>query len=529
MSSLSLFALVFLLALLPVLSVNPRTQTNVVSPSALAVSRLRSIDHFIVLMLENESFDQLFPDIPNTESIQKWQAGQSTIPYFYQTDATGKVLSSLPAPLCSGVPCGNFTASIPNAPYLASTYWPEGATSSFDVTHRYYQEQWQINGGAMDHYVLWGAQATNTSTGYIYPTSTGWAMQYWDVSHESAHHTSHSPPPPTLSYLLLTFSSPLCVFLTVRYMGALAQNFTVMDHFFHSFFGGSTPGAISLFQGALPTYNASSTGCPASLVTTFATPGNTPTTDGSFLKLDGALDASCRMINDMFAPGFGNSASVFMPTNETTIGDLLTAANISWVWYAQNFGNATAQAPYGLSTAHFAYHHHAPLFYQRFVNSTSPKWGQPDFVAHNQDESNFFNALAAGTGLPSVSYVRPSPDDDMHPAQNNPELAQAHLAAYLNAIFSSTYWQNNKTAVFISFDENGGYFDVSHSAPHFPSQLSHPTCDLPCFTSHPLCVPLFSLLACASLCRRQGWPRHSYSRYSDLPLPRQRRCELVPL
>ena len=38
-----------------------RTQPNVQTPSATAVERLQSIDHFIVLMLENESFDQLFP------------------------------------------------------------------------------------------------------------------------------------------------------------------------------------------------------------------------------------------------------------------------------------------------------------------------------------------------------------------------------------------------------------------------------------------------------------------------------------
>ena len=46
------------------------------------------------------------------------------------------------------------------------------------AVRRYYQEQRQINGGAMDHYVLWGAQSTNAITGAVYPTSTGWALQY---------------------------------------------------------------------------------------------------------------------------------------------------------------------------------------------------------------------------------------------------------------------------------------------------------------------------------------------------------------
>ena len=55
-------------------------------------------------------------------------------------------------------------------------------------------------------------------------------MQYWNVSHQ--------------------------------YFGGLAQNFTVFDRFFHSYFGGSTPGAISVFAGDLPAYNGSTTGCP---------------------------------------------------------------------------------------------------------------------------------------------------------------------------------------------------------------------------------------------------------------------------
>ena len=310
-------------------------------------------------------------------------------------------------------------SALPNSPFLASTYWNESATSSFDVTHRYYQEQWQINGGAMNRYAAWGGSAAANSAGIITPTATGWAMQYWNI--------------------------------TSQYMGQLGLNFTVFDHYFHSYFGGSTPGAISVFAGDLPYYNSSSTGCPASLVAAFA--GGAPTVDGSNFTVDGILDTNCRMINDAYVPGFGATTN-FIPSNQTTIGDLLDQAGVSWAWYAQNWDLAYAGRPANLSTTHFAYHHHAPLYYQPLANFTSPY-----FLAHMQDEANFFTALANNAGLPSVSYVRPSPDDDMHPAQNNPVLAQAHLQSYLDAIFASQYWQSNKTAVLITFDENGGYFD----------------------------------------------------------------------
>ena len=237
-------------------------------------------------------------------------------------DINGNVLSSLPSPAC-GTACGSFPAAgLPNAPYLASLYWNESTTSAFDVTHRYYQEQWQINSGAMNKYVTWGAQATVNGT--VQPTGTGWAMQYWDVSHQ--------------------------------YMGALAQNFTVFDRFFHSYYGGSTPGAISVFAGDLPYYNGSATGCPLSSQAQFG--GSIYGTPNPLtMTLDGALDVNCRMINDVCVPGFGTCSS-FLPTfNQTTIADLLDAKNVSWAWYAQNWDAAVAQRPSGLSTAHFAYHH----------------------------------------------------------------------------------------------------------------------------------------------------------------------------
>ena len=401
-----------------VLAANPITQSNVQPPSSLAVERLQSIDHFIVLMFENESFDQLFPDIPGTESLVDWMAGKSKmgIPYFEQVDVNGNVLGSLPPPLCSGLPCSQFPAAMNNTPFLASTYWAESTTSSFDVTHRYYQEQFQINGGAMDKYVTWGGGTAKNSNGVLVPsTPTAWAMQYWDVSHQ--------------------------------YMGALAQNFTVFDRFFHSYFGGSTPGAVSVFAGDLPMYNGSSTGCPISEQAQI----NAGTPDPTQFKLDGVLDANCRMINDIFVEGFG-SGSVFVPTTQASMGDLLDQQGISWTWFAQSWNEAYAQRPAGFSP--FAYHHHAPLYYQALANFTSDY-----FMEKMQDELNFFSALASNSGLPSVSYVRPSPADDMHPAQNNPVLAQAHLQEYFDAIFSSEYWLSNKTAVLITFDENGGYFD----------------------------------------------------------------------
>ena len=219
-----------------------------------------------------------------------------------------------------------------------------------------------------------------------------------------------------------------------------------------TYFGGSTPGAVSVFAGDLPHYNGSSTGCPASYQAIINTNG---APDPAQFKHDGTLDSNCRMINDIYAPGFASAtAATFEPTDELSMADLFDEAGVEWAWFAQNWDQAYEQRPNGYPGAHFAYHHHAPLYYDKLGNFTSDY-----FVNHMLDESKFFAALAANSGLPNVSYVRPSPDDDMHPAQNNPALAQAHLQQYFDAIFASDYWLSNRTAVLITFDENGGYFD----------------------------------------------------------------------
>ena len=325
LTSLLLSFVSLLLLASPSTATNPITQSNVQPPSTAAINNLKQIDHFIVIMLENESFDQLFPDIPSTESLVDWMAGKSGmgIPYFEQVDYNGSVFQNLTVPYCSGVPCGNFPIDgvIPNSPYLASVYWPENATSSFDATHRYYQEQFEINGGAMNRYALWAGSSAANSNGVIVPTPSAWAMQHWDVSHQ--------------------------------YMGELAQNYTVYDRFFHSYFGGSTPGAVSVFAGDLPHYNGSSTGCPASYVAHI----NAGTPDPAQFKADGTLDANCRMINDIYAPGFASAtAAIFLPTDETSMADLFDDAGVSWAWYAQNWDLAYAQRPNGYSGSHFAYH-----------------------------------------------------------------------------------------------------------------------------------------------------------------------------
>lgn len=119
---MSRVAMLAMLAMLTI-TVSARTKPNVQPPSKLAIERLKSIEHFIIIQLENESFDQLLPDFPGAENLVDWMAGKSKdgIPYFQQVDINNNVYKTIPSPNCTtnGVisPCGTFPSTLPNAPF----------------------------------------------------------------------------------------------------------------------------------------------------------------------------------------------------------------------------------------------------------------------------------------------------------------------------------------------------------------------------------------------------------------------------
>jgi len=76
--------------------------------------------------------------------------------------------------------------------------------------------------------------------------------------------------------------------------------------------------------------------------------------------------------------------------------------------------------------------------------------------------SKFFEALNSGTGLPAVSFVNSLGSGmlDEHPDENVTQ-GELWVVSIVNAVMSSSYW--NSTAILITWDEGGGYFD--HVAP----------------------------------------------------------------
>ena len=102
------------------------------------------------------------------------------------------------------------------------------------------------------------------------------------------------------------------------------------------------------------------------------------------------------------------------PQLAATIGDRLSAAGVTWAWYAGGWNDAVAGNP----APTFQFHHQPFSFFSRYGE------GMPG-RAHLQDEEVFLTSLADGS-LPSVSFIKPLGTYDEHAGYSAVEEAEDH-------------------------------------------------------------------------------------------------------
>jgi phospholipase C len=87
-----------------------------------------------------------------------------------------------------------------------------------------------------------------------------------------------------------------------------------------------------------------------------------------------------------------------------------------------------------------------------------------------RDTSDLLGELSTGSGLPSVSFVNSLGDFKLteHPSFN-PTIGEEWVVSIINGVMESRYWPT--TAIFITWDEGGGYYD--HVVPHGEFTIDH--------------------------------------------------------
>jgi phospholipase C len=149
--------------------------------------------------------------------------------------------------------------------------------------------------------------------------------------------------------------------------------------------------------------------------------------------------------------GTPSPAAAIPPVTMTSIGDLLSAKNISWKYYGSSYNVSGTGAPLDGT-------------YCDICNPFEYQLNYPAMRAdHMRDVIDLFNDLKNGT-LPAVSYVKPDGPLDGHPASSKFGLFEAFSKNIIDLAQSNTeQWES--TAIFVTVDEGGGYYDSGFIQP----------------------------------------------------------------
>jgi phospholipase C len=504
--------------------------------------KLQQIEHIVVIYEENHSFDNLYggwegvnglADADTAHTLQVAQTGPSTFttPFqcLYMDDVNLQAQSAAnpAAPLTATCPSSTtqdtttpgspFPSHFTNAPFTIDDYlspsdhtcpkalqafsFPNGVSKNAknpdgsyvglpggctrDIVHRFYEEQFQLNGGQQNRYVL-GSDAAGLVMG-TYNTQALPIYQYL--------HAKHHP------------------------------HYAILDNFFQAAFGGSFLNHQFLIAAAPPTCTPSAgppvVTCPAHAVldgngfTTagsppasnrppgmgalYTSPGNpagTPLNNGAITQACGLPstiaglacgDAVVNTTQPAFQPSGAFGAKIPAQTNPT-IGDSMSGGGVDWAWYSGGWSNADGDvggpgwtngtAPNPATSTHcydpdadpavaswprcpnnlFQYHHQPFNYYANF--STGTPQGLANRAAHLKDEQEFIQLAQGSTNdcnLKPVSFIKPIGQENEHPGYASESGGSSHLVSLLQDIENSSCAKN--TMVIVTYDEFGGQWD----------------------------------------------------------------------
>jgi phospholipase C len=158
-----------------------------------------------------------------------------------------------------------------------------------------------------------------------------------------------------------------------------------------------------------------------------------------------------------------NTVFTIPPSSVPSIGDKLIAANISWKYYGDQWNNYVPD-PYQLNyAAQGANSDEYCNICNPFQYDTSIMANAAVRTAHIQDLANLYSDIQFGS-LPAVSFTKPSGLVDGHPSSSKLDLFESYSAKIIEALQANPLlW--NETAVIITFDEGGGYYDSGYVQP----------------------------------------------------------------
>ena len=450
------------------------------------------IEHLIVVVGENISFDNLFatyepppgskvanllsrgivdregkPGPRFADAMQREASGRER---YAVIPATSAAYATLPQPgttYAKGLPSNardaRFPADLPNGPFRITHYVAYDAPVG-DPVHRFFQMWQQIDGGKMDLFAWVAVTSGEGSRKRDDPSSGtslgGVAMGFYSMSSGDA-----------------------------PYFRELAHTYALADNYHQSVMGGTGANFLALSTGHAGSYLDA--GKPiAPPANQIEDPDPRPGTNnwykrsgyrgGSYTACADASQPGVKAIRDYlaslpyrtfndgncapgtyylvnnYAPGYafdgapqptGPSKYFLPPQAAPNIGTALSAKGVSWKWYS---GGRTAT---GIDKDLYCSICDA-LTYSSAVMTSALR-------DNLQGLDAFFRDVSDGKAFPAVAFVIPPNPESGHPASSTVfalERFVKQLVAKVQA--NPSIW--SKTAILITTDEGGGYYDSGY-------------------------------------------------------------------
>lgn len=401
-----------------------------------------------------------------------------------------------------GVPDTRFPADLTNGPFQITKYVPYGSAGSAtgDPVHRFFQ-MWQQTGGNNKDHSLFTWVATTVGTGGDNGESGpkpgdaqqgGELMGYFNMAQGDA---------------------PI--------FNQLAKQYALSDNFHQSIMGGTGANFFAIATGDVAVYNiAGALAIPP--VNQIENPNPQPGTE-NFYTQDGYSGGSYVNCSDKGQPGvssilailkqknrpsrcakdayylvnnydtpykidgtakqLGADKFIYPPQSVPTIGEALSAKDVSWKWYTagRDAGDVTNDSLYPMIRAlvnaqvpatipeptrsqivnNQAYASTQSAVYNSIGdphNASSRVVNTPELREHLKGMETFLNDVNNET-LPAVSFVVPKNLTSGHPGYSAPVLYEQFINSLVSSVKSKPgLWAN--TAIIITTDEGGGYFDT---------------------------------------------------------------------
>jgi acid phosphatase len=483
------------------------------------------IKHVIVIIGENHTFDNVFATYrppggqtvrnllsegivtasgdpgPNASRAQQNTATDTTADGYRISPTRTGAYTTLPQPntnsvvkACDGQngnsPDSRFPSNLPNAPYQITKYVPyfddhgeynQYGTCEFngayvgDPLHRFYQMYQEVSTGTHDLFT-WVHETAGDSNGA--PPPNPFTPQSTDQGAlDMGFYNMADGDAPVLNYL--------------------ARHYAMSDNYHQAVMGGTGANHIALGTGYAAYYqNASGDPTPPpsgqienpDAQNVAWDPNNFYTQDGYGQKgttnggsysqcadhsapgVSGVwsyLDSLSYKVSNNCAPGHYyllnnynpgynvdgtlNTSTFTVPPQQNwpTIGQELSAHGISWGYFGEGYDNGTPGPNYcGICD---------PMQYSAAI-MTNPT------LRANTDHglSDFDSEVTNGT-LPAVSFLKPG-DDDGHPGYSTLAAFEGFATHAIDEVQNNPQlW--NSTAIFVTFDEGGGYYDSGYIQP----------------------------------------------------------------